>query len=88
MQVAASVFARNSAEVVNESALGPLLNPLKQSREKLVLTPLRGSGSVAVDRAYAIREYLLENGVALSRVEITSPAKGKNPSGVAYKISN
>ncbi|MCD8538700.1 MAG: hypothetical protein LRY55_02280 [Leadbetterella sp.] len=53
-----------------------------------MLTPLRGAGSVAVDRAFAIREYLLENGVELSRVEITSAGSGKNSSGVAYKINN
>lgn len=87
-QVPASVFARNSAEVVSESALDPLLSSLKQSRKKLVLTPLRGSGSVAVDRAYAIRDYLLENGVEFSRVEITSVRSGRNPSGVAYRINN
>lgn len=87
-RVPASVFARNSAEVVSESALNLLLSSLKQSRKKLVLTPLRESGPVAVDRAYAIRDYLLENGVELSQVEITSAGSGRNPSGVAYKINN
>ena len=87
-RVPASVFARNSAEVVSGSALDQLLASLKENRKKLVLTPLQGSGAVAVDRAYAIRDYLLENGVALSQVEIASPGKGRNPSGVAYKINN
>lgn len=88
IRVPASVFARNSAEVVGESTLRQLLTPLKENRKKLVLTPLRGSGTVAVDRAYAIRDYLLENGVELSQVEIASPARGRNPSGVAYRINN
>lgn len=87
-RVPASVFARNSAEVVGESTLRQLLTPLKEGRKKLVLTPLQGSGTVAVDRAYAIRDYLLENGVELSQVEIVSPARGRNPSGVAYRINN
>jgi len=86
--VPAAVFARNSAEVVGGSAIQSLITPLKEGRKKLVLTPLRGSGRVAVDRAYAIRDYLLENGVQLSQVEIASPGKGKNPSGVAYRINN
>lgn len=85
-RVPASVFARNSAEVVSGSGLDQLLAALKDGRGKLVITPLRGSGSVAVDRAYAIRDYLLENGVELSRLEITSTRKGDNPSGVAYRV--
>lgn len=87
-RVPASVFARNSAEVVSGSALDQLLASLKEGRRKLVLTPLQGSGAVAVDRAYAIRDYLLENGVELSQVEIASPGKGRNPSGVAYRINH
>lgn len=87
-QVPVAVFARNSAEVVSGAALSPLLNSLKQSHKKLVLTPLRGSGSVAIDRAYAIRDYLLENGIELSQVEITPAGRGRNSSGVAYKINN
>ncbi len=87
-QVPASVFARNSAEVIGSPALNQLLSSLKESRKKLVITPLQGSGAVAVDRAYAIRDYLLENGVELSQVEITSARKGSNPSGVAYRINN
>lgn len=87
-QVPASVFARNSAEVVSGSVLDQLLASLKEGRRKLVISPLRGSGSMAVDRAYAIRDYLLENGIELSQVEITSTRKGDNPSGVAYRINN
>lgn len=87
-QVPATVFARNSAEVVSGSALNSLVSSLKQGRKKLVLTPLRGSGSVGVDRAYAIRDYLMDNGIQLSQVEITPAGRGRNSSGVAYKIHN
>ncbi len=85
--VSVGAFASQSAEVVNTSALRALLTSLQGSRNKLTLTPMRESGSVAVDRAYAIRDYLLENGIEFSRVEITAPAKGRNPSGVAWKIN-
>ena len=86
--VPASAFAPNSAEIVDENELSALRTALEQSRRKLVLTPLSRSGAVGVDRAYAIRDYLLDRGTELSRVEVTAPARGGNPSGVAWKINN
>lgn len=85
-EIGGNAFSKNSAEITNSNSLKSLVNRLKEGSAKVTITPLSGAVSLGVDRAYAIRDFLLENGVALNQIEIGSAKSGNSGSGVAYKI--
>jgi hypothetical protein len=87
-QISGGAFSKSSAEIVSKSSLQALTAQLKSSGKKITLTPLRGAGRIGEDRAYALRDFLLENGIPLSQIEISSSKTGNNESGVAFKIAN
>lgn len=83
------VFRKNSAEITNESVLNSILIQLKNSNKKIEISPLSGQNKVlAEDRAYAIREKLIEKGVDENQIKVLEAQKGNDPSGVVIKIKN
>lgn len=87
-QISGGAFNKSSAEIVSKSSLQALTAQLKSSGKKITLTPLKGAGRIGEDRAYAIRDFLLESGVPLSQIEIGSSKTGNNESGLAFKIAD
>ena len=87
-EVSSAVFRNNSAEVIAGSYLNSLMNQLKNSNRKVTLSPLRGAGSIGEDRAFAVRDYLLENGIASTKVEIGYSKAGNNSSGLSFKLKD
>lgn len=87
-QISGGAFSKGSAEIVLKSSLQVLTAQLKSSGKKITLTPLKGAGRIGEDRAYAIRDFLLESGVPLSQIEIGSSKTGNNESGLAFKIAD
>jgi hypothetical protein len=85
-KVPAEAFASESAEIVGQQSLQPVLTQLERDSQKsLVITPLKSAGRIGEDRAYAIRDYLIENGIPLHRVEVGSVRSGSSSSGVAIR---
>lgn len=85
-RVASDAFAKESAEVVEKQSLAPLLSTLVNEPQKnMLITPLRSAGRMGEDRAYAIRDYLIENGIPVHRVEIGPPRAGSSSSGVVIR---
>jgi hypothetical protein len=87
-EVSSEVFRNNSAEVIAGSYLNNLMNQLKNSNRKVTLSPHRGAGSIGEDRAFAVRDYLLENGIASTKVEIGYSKAGNNSSGLSFKLKD
>ncbi len=79
-------FAHESAEITQEQYLVDLLqNLMTQSDKKIVLSPLKGSGSIGLDRAYAIRDFLIDKGVGWERINIEQVPSGYTDSGVVVR---
>lgn len=79
-------FAHESAEITQEQYLVDLLqNLMTQSDKKIVLSPLKGSGSIGLDRAYAIRDFLIDKGVGWERINIEQVRSGYTDSGVVLR---
>jgi hypothetical protein len=79
-------FARESAEITREQYLVDLLqNLMTQSDKKIVISPLKGSGPIALDRAYAIRDFLIDKGVGWERINIDQVRSGYTDSGVVLR---
>lgn len=79
-------FAHESAEITQEQYLVDLLqNLMTQSDKKIVLSPLKGSGSIGLDRAYAIRDFLIDKGVGWERINIEQVRSGYTDSGVVVR---
>ncbi len=84
-----SVFETGSALISHSAGLSGIVSRLKGSNRKITIVPMRGNGArVAEDRAYALKEYLVDNGVELRQIEITESRAGSNASGIAYRISD
>lgn len=84
-----NVFENGSALISNSAGLSGIATRLKGSNRKITIVPMRGnSARTAEDRAYALKEYLVDNGVELRQIEITESRAGSNASGIAYRISD
>lgn len=81
--ISSSVFKRNSAEISGGSELSSIIN--KAGSNNIVIYPT-SSSNLAEDRAYAVREYLIEKGLSSSQVSVGSKIKGGSSSLVAYKL--
>jgi hypothetical protein len=75
--LSSSIFGRNSAEIKNSSGLQ------KYVGKSVTISPT-SSGSLAEDRAYAVRDFLLENGS--SDAKVGNKISGSSKSSVAIKI--
>jgi hypothetical protein len=84
-----AVFKSNSAEITSNTLVNSLFDKIKNSNKILKIAPLSGSNkSIAEDRAYALREKLLEKGISEDQIQILGFQNGKSPNGIVYKISN
>lgn len=82
-------FRKNSAELTNENILNSILAQLKNSNKKIEISPLSGQNkALAEDRAYALREKLIEKGVDEDKIKVLEAQKGNDPNGVVFKIKN
>ncbi len=82
-------FRKNSAEITNENVLNSILVQLKNSNKKIEISPLTGQNkALAEDRAYALREKLIEKGVDENQITVLEAQKGNDPNGVVIKIKN
>jgi OmpA-OmpF porin, OOP family len=75
--VSSSIFGRNNAEIKNGSSLNQYVS------KTIVISPTSGS-SLAEDRAYAIKEYLLEKGN--QNVSVGKKINGSSTSLVSIKV--
>lgn len=84
-----NAFKRNSAEISSSSLVNNLVNQLKNSNKSIKISPLSsGNKTLAEDRAYALREILIEKGVSEDQISVSSTLSGSNPNGIVYRISN
>lgn len=83
-----TAFSRNSAEIVDQSKLTSLVNELKNSDKKIIIIPMSEAERLGKDRAFSLREQLLEKGVKLSQIRIADAVPGNNSIGMAFKIEN
>ncbi|MBP6619071.1 MAG: DUF937 domain-containing protein [Leadbetterella sp.] len=84
-----TAFKKNSAEISNSSVINGLFGQLKNTNKTIRISPLSGGNkALAEDRAYALREFLIEKGISEDQITITNPLTGFNPNGVVYRISN
>jgi OmpA-OmpF porin, OOP family len=83
------IFKKNSAEISNSSMVSSIINQLKNSTKSIKISPLNGGNkTLGEDRAYALREILIEKGIEEDRISVTSALQGSNSNGIAYRISN
>ena len=78
-------FEPGSAEVKNQGEIIILSSYLRQNPNATISIAPAGSGRIAEDRAYAIREQLYQKGIDISRITI-EPARG-NGNGVSLKVN-
>ncbi|MCP9769025.1 DUF937 domain-containing protein [Lacihabitans sp. LS3-19] len=84
-----NIFKNNSAEINNKSGVNSIFSQLKNSSKTINISPLNtGNRRLSEDRAYALREMLIEKGIPESQIEITSSLSGSNANGIVYKIQN
>ena len=87
--VSGNVFRKNSAEITNASGISSIVSSLRNNSKKIRISPLsEGNRTLGEDRAYALKDKLIEKGIDPERIEIGSTQKGSNPNGIAYRISN
>lgn len=84
-----TAFKKNSAEISNSSVINGLFGQLKNANKSIRISPLSGGNkALAEDRAYALREFLIEKGISEDQITVTNPLTGFNPNGIVYRISN
>lgn len=87
--ISGTIFKKNSAEVSGSSMLSSIVNQLKNSSKTIKISPLAsGNKTLSEDRAYALREILIEKGISEDRISVSSAVQGSNPNGIVYRISN
>lgn len=84
-----TAFKKNSAEISNSSIINGIIGQLKNSNKNINISPLSsGNKTLAEDRAYALREMLIEKGVSEDQITVSKSKSGSNPNGIVYRISN
>lgn len=84
-----TAFKKNSAEISNSSMINGIIGQLKNSNKSINISPLSsGNRTLAEDRAYALREMLIEKGVSEDQITVSKSLSGSNPNGIVYRISN
>jgi flagellar motor protein MotB len=83
------VFKNNSAEIIHNSPVNSLISQLKNSSKTIKISPLiTGNRTLSGDRAYALREMLIENGIPEYQIKISPSLTGSNTNGIVFKIQN
>lgn len=85
VNVSSRTFGSNNAEVRNLNEINSIASYLQQNPTATVSIAPSGSGRVAEDRAYAVREQLYQKGIDISRILIESPRSGNG--GVSIKLN-
>jgi OmpA-OmpF porin, OOP family len=84
-----TAFKKNSAEISNSTLINGIIGQLKNSNKNINISPLSGGNrTLAEDRAYALREILIEKGVSEDQITVSKSISGSNPNGIVYRISN
>ncbi|OYU65155.1 MAG: hypothetical protein CFE22_15150 [Cytophagaceae bacterium BCCC1] len=84
-----TAFKKNSAEISNSTMINGIISQLKNSNKNINISPLSsGNRTLAEDRAYALREILIEKGVSEDQITVSKSISGSNPNGIVYRISN
>jgi OmpA-OmpF porin, OOP family len=84
-----NVFKKNSAEITSSSLINGIVNQLRNSSKTIKISPLSGGNrTLGEDRAYALREILIEKGISEDQITISSSVSGSNPNGIVYRIGN
>jgi OmpA-OmpF porin, OOP family len=82
-----SLFRKNSAEISSESTLNNIVSQLKSSGSSIKIAPLsNGNSSMAEDRAYSLRDKLIEKGISEDQIEVSNKINGKENNQIAIKI--
>lgn len=84
-----TAFKKNSAEISNSTMINGIISQLKNSNKNINISPLSsGNRTLAEDRAYALREMLIEKGISEDQINVSKSVSGSNPNGIVYRISN
>ena len=84
-----TAFKKNSAEISNSTMINGIISQLKNSNKNINISPLSsGNRTLAEDRAYALREMLIEKGISEDQINVSKSISGSNPNGIVYRISN
>lgn len=84
-----TAFKKNSAEISNSTMINGIISQLKSSNKNINISPLSsGNRTLAEDRAYALREMLIEKGISEDQINVSKSISGSNPNGIVYRISN
>ncbi len=84
-----NVFKKNSAEITSASLVNTLVGQLKNSSKTIKISPLSGANrTLGEDRAYALRDILIEKGISEDQISISSAVSGANANGIVYRIGN
>lgn len=84
-----NVFKKNSAEINSSTLVNSIVNQLRNSSKTIKISPLSGGDKIlGEDRAYALRDILIEKGISENQISISSPVSGANPNGIVYRIAN
>lgn len=84
-----TAFKKNSAEILNSTMINGIISQLKNSNKNINISPLSsGNRTLAEDRAYALREMLIEKGISEDQINVSKSISGSNPNGIVYRISN
>jgi hypothetical protein len=83
------VFKKNSAEITSFTLVNTIVNQLINSSKTIKISPLAGRDrTLGEDRAYALRDVLIENGISENQITISSAVSGENPNRIVYRIVN
>ncbi len=85
VSVSSNSFGSNNAEIRNSDEINAISAYLQQNPTATVSIAPTGSGRVAEDRAYAVREQLYQKGIAISRILMASPRNDNG--GVSIKLN-
>jgi hypothetical protein len=85
INVSSGTFSSDNAEVRNFGEINTIASYLQQNLTATVSIAPTGSGRVAEDRAYAVREQLYQKGIDISRI-IMEPQR-RSSGGVSIKLN-
>jgi hypothetical protein len=85
INVSSGTFSSDNAEVRNFGEINTIASYLQQNLTATVSIAPTGSGRVAEDRAYAVREQLFQKGIDISRI-IMEPQR-RSSGGVSIKLN-
>lgn len=79
-------YGNESAEIVNAGNVRTLISNLKNTNKQIKISHFKTKGRLGEDRAYALKDYLIENGINADQISINSVSSGRNASGIVYRV--